>query len=96
MLQNPETYPAGNEPVKSPKLPREVAQVVAQEWQNEAQEHKEKLNEVWKCFSREKILQIQFLFWLTHLGWESEELVVVFLESGLGIFWKWQKKDFRL
>jgi len=39
-----------------------MAQVVAQEWQNEAQEHKEKLNEVWNLFSRKKLPKANFGF----------------------------------
>jgi len=77
-----------------------VAQVVAQEWQNEAQEHKEKLNEVWKFFSREKIIQRQCLFWFNHLGWASEEYGRVggsFFAIRFGNpLQKTKKNDFRL
>lgn len=71
VLQNPETYPQGKEktyPAKGVSAGKsgEVAQVVAQEWQNEAQEHKEKLNEVWKLFREKKLSN-------ANLGWESEE-----------------------
>ena len=93
VLQN---YPQGKEntyPAKGGKPENRRAQVVAQEWQNEAQEHKEKLNEVWKCFSREKKspnpisllvdlpgLRIGRVFWC------------FFWNLALEIFWKWQKK----